>query len=368
MSGHICPVVKLGKPTPIVGADKIEVFEIIGNGPVICVKGDYKEGDLATFIPPESCVSTGISGFEFLKKTARKSDGWAKIKPVRLRGQLSVGLLVPALGPEGSNGAEKYRVKKFEEHIKIESPKAKPVPFFRKLWLKITGRWSEESRKMWTGIPVYDINQLWKMRAGLFGDDELMLVTEKLHGTNARYVIGKDDRLWCGSRTMWRMHPGTSVYSRVATELGLESKLRRLREPLVLWGEIVGDTIQKCFDYGVGAGKIQFYCFDIYHAAERRFLDPSETNNICHWLDIQQVPKLAIDHWKSLKNELMAFAQAPSHFKCDHPREGIVVRPYKDVKETHALDGGRCLLAGKVINPAYLEFREKPGMDENIIL
>jgi len=133
-----------------------------------------------------------------------------------------------------------------------------------------------------------------------------------------------------------------------------------------LWGEIVGPSIKKGFDYGLIENQIEFYCFDIYHATERRFLDPNETNNICHWLDIKQVAKLSIDHWKHIELELMKLASQSTW--PNHPREGIVVRPYKDVKETHSLDGGKCLLAGKVINPSYLESRERPGMDENIIL
>lgn len=377
MSAHICPVVKLGEPHAIEGADKIEFFDVSGNGPVVCVKGDFKAGDLAVFVPPESIVDTSLADFAFLKKSARKSDGWCKVKPVRLRGQLSVGILLPAgKRKEGDNAAADFRVKKFEDHVKIEPAlltNKKPVAFLRKLWLKVTGRWTEENRKLWPGIPVYDINQLYKMRPDVFSPDETMMVTEKLHGTNARYVIGKDGKLWCGSRTMWRVHDGKNVYSRAAVEAGIEAKLRRLAEPLVLWGEIVGPQIQKGFHYGLKDGQLKFFAFDIYHAVERRFLDPTETKDICHWLKIDYVPIVCIDTWKSISGDLLRFAGAPSvagwpRIDLDHPREGVVVRPWKNVKETHALDGSRCLVAGKVINPAYLEFREKPGMDENIIL
>lgn len=375
MSEHICPVVKLGPAKQIAGADKIEYFEVLGNGPVVCVKGDFKEGDLATFIPPETIVDTSLVAFSFLKKNARKSDGWAKVRPVRLRGQLSVGLLLPPIGDEGANGAAHYRVKKIEdfEAIKVEGPKPKSVPFLRRWWLKLTGRWQEENKKLWPGIPTYDINQLYKMPKDLFDPEELMVVTEKLHGTNARYVIGKDGKLWCGSRTMWRLHDGRNVYSRAANEAGVEQKIRRLAEPIVLWGEIVGPQIQKGFDYGLEDGQLKFWCFDMYHAIDRRFLDPDETKNICHWLKISYVPIVTIDHWKHIEKELLGFAQSatvalPPGVVPDHPREGVVVRPWKNVKEAHALNGGRCLLAGKVINPEYLEFREKPGMDAQIIL
>lgn len=374
MSAHICPVVKLGPEKPIPGADKIVLFEIPGSGPVVSMKGQFKEGDLATFIPPETMVDTSLAVFSFLAKNARKSDGWAKIKPVRLRGQLSVGILVPPAGDEGANGADKYRVKKIEDlEVKVEQHNVgKKQTLISRIVRWIRGP-SKEERSMWPGIPVYDINQLYKMRPDTFDPEELMVVTEKLHGTNARYVIDKTGKFRCGSRTMWRMHDGSSVYSRAASEGQIESKLRRLAEPLVLWGEIVGPSVQKGFDYGRAGSEIGFYAFDFYHAVERRFLDPDESKNICHWLKIQFVPIVSIERWNDCKDHLLEFASGMAGSmigmnSVNHPREGVVVRPWKNVKETHALDGSRCLVAGKVINPAYLEFREKPGMDEQIIL
>lgn len=369
MSTHVCPVVKLGEPIAIPGADKIEVFDILGNGPVVSAKGQFKASDLAVFVPPESVVDTSLEAFTFLKSKARKSDGWAKIRPVRLRGQLSIGLLMPANGmSEGEDGAKRYSVKKYEDHVKVETihghNSGKTPGWIIKLWRRFFP--SKEDRGLWPGIPVYDINQLYKMRPGIFADDELMVVTEKLHGTNARFVIGRDGKLWCGSRTMWRNHDGKNVYSRAATESGIEAKLRRLAEPIVIWGEIVGPQIQKGFNYGLKDGEQKFYVFDMYHATERRFLDPKEVYDICHWLKMTMVSIIAIDKWSSIKEQLLSLTQAQS--PGEHPQEGIVVRPYLNVKETHGLDGNLCMVAGKVINPAYLEFREKPGMDENIIL
>src|SRR5882724_3262037 len=140
MSSHICPIVKLGPALPIPGADKIEMFEIVGNGPVIVQKGQFKENDLACFIPPESCVNTADSAFDFLSSKARKSDGWCKIRPVRLRGQLSVGLLLDPVGlSEGADGSGRYKVKKFEDHIKIEQPQPKALPWYSRLWKRYFG-------------------------------------------------------------------------------------------------------------------------------------------------------------------------------------------------------------------------------------
>lgn len=361
MSEHICPVVRLGAPKKIKGADKIEMFDIAGSGPAVVAVGQFGEGELAAFIPPETMVDTSINEFSFLKSKARKSDGWHKISTVRLRGQLSVGLLVSPRGlNEGDNAASAYRVKKIEDIDSGAPTNNRSVD--NSVWARIKrfifGAKVKKKPSPWPWIPVYDINQLYKMPAGIFSDSDLVAVTEKLHGTNARFTIGKDGKMWVGSRNMWCLHDGKNVYSRAAVEHGLEAKLRRLAEPLVLWGEIVGPGIQKGFNYGLAAGQQAFKAFDIYHAGERRFLDSCETKDICHWLGIDFVNILAIDSWGDIADKLLDYVSVVN--KRSHPQEGIVVRHWKkSPHEVIALNGSKCLAAGKVINPAYYEFREK---------
>lgn len=377
MSANICPVVQLGAPRPIPGADKIEVFDIFGSGPCISVKGDFNEGDLACFIPPETMVDTTLACFDFLKKTARKSDGWAKVHAVRLRGQVSVGLLmhVGHKAKVGDDLAAEFKVKKpedFDPHVQAAIAKAKKVaPWYKRMWWSVTKTGPHKVvNAPWPGIPMYDVTQFYKLPTNVFKDDTLMVATEKLHGTNARYVIGKDGRFRVGSRTRWLDpikdvgHNGNgldlSPWHRAAAAASLEAKMRRLAEPLVCWGEIVGPGVQKGFDYGVK--EPTFYCFDFYHATERRFLSQSETYNLCRWLEIKHVPQNDIETWGEMKVKIAELARgAGTH--ANHPSEGVVIRPYTGDGIINDLAGNANKLAGKVINPAYYEFRHRNGDD-----
>lgn len=267
MSDNICPVVRLGAPKAIPGADRLELYEIFGSGPCVTAKGQFHEGSLAVFIPPETMVDSSMTCFDFMKKYARKSDGWAKIHPMRLRGQTSIGLLMDppsTYSSQGDNAAEFYKVKKPEDF----QPKGaiaqikKVAPWYVKAWWAITGTGPKIPNEPYPGIPVYDITQFYKMDTSQFEDDMLMVVTEKLHGTNARYVIDSKGKFRVGSRTRWledrdqlkeasllgarwKSEMKMTVWHDAASVAGLEAKLRRLAEPLVIWGEIVGPGVQK---------------------------------------------------------------------------------------------------------------------------
>lgn len=376
MSDNICPVIRLPAPRAIPGADKIEVFDVVGSGPCVTVKGQFKEGDLACFIPPETLVNSARPEFEFLQKRARKSDGWARVKPIRMRGQISVGLLMDPYDMKlGSNGAKLFNVKKTEDfEPKQQGPKV--YSLWQRLIRWVTGKSDQVGNAPWPGIPVYDISQLYKLtESSPFNPDDLMIMTEKIHGTNARYVIGRDGQFRVGSRTRW-LEPMSklegitqgnglkmTLWHQAAIDAGIEGKLRRLKEPLVLWGEIAGPGVQKGFDYGFQVPT--FVAFDMYNCDTRKFLNPKEVYDICHWLGIIYVPIAEIDKWSVMQESIksrLANEFAPGH--PSHPAEGCVVRPYNRQGEVLDLSGNRNLLAGKVINPAYYEFRSKNGLDE----
>lgn len=72
-------------------ADKMEIATVLGGWHVCVKKGEFKAGDKAVYIETDSMVPRRPS-FEFLFKDAGTKER-VKIKPVRLRGQLSEGIL-----------------------------------------------------------------------------------------------------------------------------------------------------------------------------------------------------------------------------------------------------------------------------------
>lgn len=112
--------------------------------------------------------------------------------------------------------------------------------------------------------------------------------------------------------------------------------------------------------------KPTFYAFDFYHCTERRFLSQNETYNLCRWLEIKHVPMAHVDHWRNIYAKLANLTPAATlvNKDCAHPVEGIVVRPYLMNGIANDFNGNRNLLAGKLINPAYLDFRHKNEPEE----
>jgi RNA ligase (TIGR02306 family) len=72
----------------IEGADKIEVCDILGWHCVIAKKDNFKIGDKVVYIEVDSIVPEKPE-FEFLR------DRKFRVKTIKLRGQISQGLVIP---------------------------------------------------------------------------------------------------------------------------------------------------------------------------------------------------------------------------------------------------------------------------------
>jgi RNA ligase (TIGR02306 family) len=114
---------------PIPGADKIEVAQI-GGWNVVVKKGEFSVGDLGVYFEIDSFLPAEHPAFAFLAKDAKERDGVQRVrlKTIRLRKQLSQGLILPisafpelsksVLGlrvlTEGDDVSELLNVEKYE--------------------------------------------------------------------------------------------------------------------------------------------------------------------------------------------------------------------------------------------------------------
>jgi RNA ligase (TIGR02306 family) len=81
---------------PIEGADAIEVATV-GGWKVVVKKGEFAVGDLAVYLEIDSWVPTELAPFLSKGKEPREFEGikGERLRTVKLRGQLSQGLLLP---------------------------------------------------------------------------------------------------------------------------------------------------------------------------------------------------------------------------------------------------------------------------------
>jgi RNA ligase (TIGR02306 family) len=132
MERKLATIRKISIIEPIEGADKIELATVDGWKVIVAKNVGHKVGDLVVYCEIDSFLPIRDE-FEFLRKSSYKkmSDGSEgfRLKTIRLRGQLSQGLLLPIsvldeykyLPLEGDDVTEILGIIKYEPPIKFTS-------------------------------------------------------------------------------------------------------------------------------------------------------------------------------------------------------------------------------------------------------
>ena len=167
---------------PIPGADAIECA-VVRSWPVVVGKGEYVEGDMVVHIEPDAALP--LSDPRFASLAARGSttvDGeqYHVLKTVRLRGQLSQGIVYPArLFPELADpDADIDEVL----GVKLWEPPRPPVGADQK------GPWDLGWLQKTDAERVQNLSDEWLRSV----DDGRWVATEKIDGTSITYAVGPD--------------------------------------------------------------------------------------------------------------------------------------------------------------------------------
>jgi RNA ligase (TIGR02306 family) len=329
----LASVVKIADIQPIVGADAIMVASVKG-WKVVVKKDEYKVGDLAVYYEIDSFLPIRPQ-FEFLRKSSFKrmgsSEGF-RLKTIRLRGQISQGLLTPIpdgiLDPkEGDDLTEALDIVKYEP----------PIP--AQLAGKIKGTFP-------SFIPKTDEIRIqnFESEVGFSPVGERAYVTEKLDGTSFTCyfnngVFGVCGRNWELSETddnsLWRM----------AKMLELKEKMTKLGKNIALQGELIGAGINGNL-YGMSDHKLYFFTGYDIDKGRRMFFDELEW--VLFGLQLQMVPVLekygfVIPNENNIVDYMLKYAEGKSVLNMEVDREGVVVRglerefSFKAISNTYLL-------------------------------
>lgn len=356
MSEFSCPVIKVNNIRKHPNADALEIVDVFET-PCIVRKGQLKLGDLAVYVPVEAVIPMTNPVFQGLGIKSDKDK--YRVKAVRLRGEYSEGLLVPVNGPyadEGEDAAPTLGIVKYEEP---EAPTG-----------GLNGKVKSQQERDLPWVPKYGVESILKNREAIREGTDVV-VTEKIHGCNARYVYAKDPhgvtRLNVGSHNTWKrpiyrtkylgfkqfinkLRPGTfklepindDVWWEVAKTLDLESKLKRHPE-CVFYGEIFG----KVQDLKYSVEGVSFRIFDIYNANMKRWYRPETVREVAKELGLGVVPTLYEGPYK--RDVVDPLRNGTSVVDGKTIREGIVIKPafnegkfiaYKYVGENYKLRSG----------------------------
>ena len=398
-ANHQVNIVKITEIKEHNNADSLEIIPI-GEYQVVSRKGQFNVGDLGVYLQPDSVVPQ-TEPFRFIWEPHVELDGTASEKRRRItvrkfRGEWSEGLLLP-LSDFGK--VTKYDNEEFDKSVfswefpngvqavnlhlgtdvsdllgithydpDTESTKGENsnAPKLRKKyprtftgWLKFfkrklyglfrSGPRDGKSDNISLGIPTYDVDAL-KNYPHTFEDGEQVIVTEKIHGSNARYIF-LDGIMYAGSRNLWKSADSSCIFRRNLKENPWIEEWCRAHEGYVLWGEI--GPSQKGFDYGTKAGKLFFFVFDV-RTPEGKWLDREhdEAGLLAQIMD-HSVPILYQGPYnlEEIKKHVDGTSKVPG---AKHIREGVVI---KTQVEGHARGIGRKQM--KIVSNAYLEKETK---------
>lgn len=252
MSSHYVTVVKV-KMQPHPNAESLSVMSLEGGNVVVLRTSDWVEGELAAHIEPDYEVDVDFPPFAWLavqnKTTGLPRKKWERVKPVKLRGIASYGLLIPLKDTgldltsikEGDNIIDKLPVRRWEAVDVTTNGDNVPAP---------------------SGViaPKYDIENYPKY-VRYFTRGETIVATEKLHGANGRF-LWTGTEFHCGSRSFWKKEDKDCLWWRALNNTpGLKDFL--MSNPgVVVYGEVYG--MNPGYKYGVSDAKdVKFAPFDL---------------------------------------------------------------------------------------------------------
>lgn len=317
---EVVPVVLQPHPN----ADSLSVANIY-NYSVVVRTEDWVGKTIGAYIPPDNVVVSNRPEFAFLK-------GHERIKVKKLRGVVSMGLLVPA--PEGSkigdDVAEQLGVTHYEppqSHCHTGKGLAQGV---------ILGD-SESAPEGY--FPVYDVDALRRYSHAMI-PGEMVIVTEKVHGCNSRYHW--DERMRASSHKHWKKYDPGSIWWKALAKHESVTKFCVDHPDCTVFAECYGNV--QDLSYGHQKGEVSIAVFDILRGTG--WISANEARDLAP--DLPWVPTVAIKPF--VLSEVLELAEGPSLIPgANHIREGIVVKPLTE--RTHPHIGRVCF---KVVSNGYL--------------
>jgi RNA ligase (TIGR02306 family) len=322
---------KIDSIEPIDNADAIEVATL-GGWKVVVKKAEFQAGDLAVYCEVDSWIPHELAPFLSKGKEPRVYEGvkGERLRTIRLRGQLSQGLLLPinVLAVKTNSGNylgdwdqfEGYDVSERLGIIKWEAPEP------AQLAGNARGNFPSAVRKT-------DQERVQNIQSKEFEDfcNLTWEVTEKLHGSSCTFYMDAEDEFHVCSRNLDLKRDENNAFWKIAIKYEIEEKIRRagLRN-IAFQGELIGE--------GINGNQYQttldFYVFDIFETEHQSYCPSNIRQIICENLKLKHCPVLTNYTFKDNESiqSLLELAAGKSKLN-GSDREGLV---FKDTTGKHS--------------------------------
>jgi len=321
MERKLASIRKISDLSPIEGADKIELATIDGWKVVVAKDVNHKVGDLIVYCEVDSFLPIR-EDFEFLRKSSYKkmADGneGFRLKTIKLRGQISQGLIVPLdvllkHGVSSDDVFEGLDVTGTLGIIKYEPPVpaqlAGQVKGLFPSFLKKTDE--ERIQNLSKEFPIYKLAKFY--------------VTEKLDGSSVTYYV-KDGVFGVCSRNLDLLEDENNTMWKFAITTGLRERMVGLGKNIAVQGEIIGEGIQGNPYKRIGQTVKIFNGFDI---DKYDYLSLDSLLELTKVLELKTVPILDLEFTlPETIDELLLMAEGESILNIKTEREGLVIRSH----------------------------------------
>lgn len=344
MSTFACEVVPV-ELLPHPNAERLSIARVYGFDVVVRTE-DWVGVDRGVYIPEDAVVPTDRPEFAFLAPEAKGE--LYRVRAKRLRGTFSMGLLVqmppgvvvtlpPGVTDASAIGTDWTEALGVTKYVEPEGGRRGVFPM----------QGSHDAAEAPAGhvVKYTDIEHV-RRYSRTFYPGELVAVTEKIHGANARYTYR--DGIHVGSRNQWKAADPSSAWWKALTVPML--RLCTENSGLILFGEVYGQGVQ---DLGYGTAEPRFVAFDIYDHEAECYLDYAEFRAVCLSYRVPMAPLLYAGPYDP--DAIKALSERDSALAGNGQiSEGVVVRPIYERRD-HSV--GRVVL--KLPGERYLLRQEK---------
>lgn len=336
--------------TPHPNAHSLVLGKVYG-WQVVLPKDEYQIGSKIIFIPIDSILPVEIEQLLFDETSKIKLEK-ARIRQIRIRGQVSSGLVV---NPEELSSLINLSKIELETDLsdKLNIKKYEPLNTNNSSLIK-----KSNGRKALAHPDFHSYNGLQniKWNESTFKEGEEVVIQEKLHGTNARAAklpfrattlwkkikkffgyapayenLYGSNRVDISNASTYNGYYGEDVYGAVFAKLDVFNKIEQNE---TIFGEIVGPGIQKGYSYGLIEHK--FVLFDVKVLQEdgsQVWLKPDQVEAYAKMRGFEMVPILYKGGFNKRDAYLMTFGKSRYNDMSEPVREGIVIKSANDYSQ-----------------------------------
>lgn len=315
-------IVKIDEIHGIPDADAIEVATV-GGWKVVVKKNEYKAGDLAVYFEIDSWIPNELA--PFLTKSGQypkvyKGIEGQRLKTIRLRGQISQGLLLPI--PQSVYDGAGSQVKEdldLTDHLGIQ-------------------KWEQEVPAQLAGVsrgsfPSFirktDQERIQNLKREYAQWQEQGIeweMTEKLDGSSMTIYVNGEESGVC-SRNLNLKETEENSFWKIALREKLIDKIKSTGLNIALQGELVGPGVQ---GNKYNLTELDFYLFDVFDIDKQEYYTPAERFKLAVDFNINHTP--IISHRINFKENdwtidyVLTNAEFKSYLNQQTEAEGVVFK------------------------------------------